>query len=361
MRLSLAVAAALLCAPALPIGAALAQTAPASPPAAAPSAAAPTAPAPPAPAPTPPGPTPPGPTAAAPAPTAAAGQPPAAQARPDPVVATVNGHELHLSDVSEAAQSLPDEVRSMPPQVLYPMLLDQMVDREALVIEAQKEGIEKDPAVQRAIARATDTVLQNAILSRQIGPSVTEAALHAKYDADYANKPGEEEVHARHILVDSEDKAKAIIAQLNKGADFAALAKENSKDPAAQNGGDLGFFKKTDMVPEFADAAFALKPGQWTQTPVKTQFGWHVIKVDEVRTAPPPSFDQVRDEIRQQIIQAGVRAALDKARVGLVVQKFNMDGSPMTPDSAAAQQPNPTATPTTDLPPTPGATPAVPK
>ena len=326
MRLSLAIAAALLCAPA-----AMAQT------------------------------TPPAPAPATPEPTAPAQAGAAPQARPDPVVATVNGRELHLSDVSEAAQSLPDEVRSMPPQVLYPMLLDQMVDREALVLQAEKDGLDKDAQVQRAVSRATDTVLQNALLSREIGPSVTDAALHARYDAEYANKPGEEEVHARHILVDSEDKAKAIIAQLNKGGDFAALAKENSKDPAAQNGGDLGFFKRTDMVPEFAAAAFALKAGQWTQTPVKTQFGWHVIKVDEVRVAPPPPFDQARDEIRQQIIQAGVRAALDKARVGLAIQKFNMDGSPMSPDSAAAIQPNPTETPTTDLPPTPGTTPAVPK
>lgn len=321
MRLSIAIAATLLCAPLLPRGA-----------------------------------------MAQPAPVPAAPVAPAAEAaRPDPVVARVNGRELHLSDVSEAAQTLPDEVRSMPPQVLYPMLLDQMVDREALVLQAQKDGLDKDPQVQRAMTRANDTVLQNAILSRTIGPNVTDAALHAKYDAEYANKPGEEEVHARHILVDSEDKAKAIIAQLNKGGDFAALAKENSKDPAAQNGGDLGFFKKTDMVPEFAAAAFALKPGEWTQTPVKTQFGWHVIKVDERRTAPPPPFDQAREEIRQQIIQAGVRQELDKARVGLTVQKFNMDGSPMTPDSAVAVQPNPTATPTTDLPPTPGVLPAVPK
>ena len=277
------------------------------------------------------------------------------------MVAKVNGRELHLSDVSEAAQSLPDEVRSMPPQVLYPMLLDQMVDREALVIEAQKEGLEKDPQVQRAISRATDTVLQNAILSRDIAPGVTDAALHAKYDAEYANKPGEEEVHAQHILLDNEDQAKKIIDQLNKGGDFAALAKANSKDPAAQNGGDLGFFKKADMVPEFATAAFALKPGQVTQTPVHTQFGWHVIKVIETRVAPPPPFDQAKEEIRQEIIQAGVRQALEKARVGLTIQKFNMDGSPMTADAAAGVLPNPTATPTTDLPPTPGTTPAVPK
>ena len=319
MRLSLAIAAALLCAPALPTMV-LAQT-------------------------------------AAPATAPAAATPPAAPV--DVVVAKVGDREIHLSDLSEAAQTLPDEVRSMPPQVLYPMLLDQMVDREALVIQARKDGLAKDPQVQRAVDRATDQVLQNALLARAIGPSVSDAALHAKYDAEIANKPGEEEVHARHILVDSEDQAKKIIDQLNKGADFATLAKANSKDPAAQNGGDLGFFKKADMVPEFADAAFALKPGQVTQTPVKTQFGWHVIKVDETRTAPAPGFDQAKDELRQQIIQAGVRKALDQARVGLVVQKFNMDGSPMT--AAATPMPNPTATPTTDLPPTPGATPAVPK
>ena len=245
----------------------------------------------------------------------------------------------------------------MPPQVLYPMLLDQMVDREALVLQAQKEGLDKQPQVQRAIARASDTVLQNAILSRDIGPLVTDAALHAKYDAEYANKSGDLEVHAQHILVDKEDQAKKIIDQLNKGADFATLAKANSKDPAAQNGGDLGYFKQADMVPEFATAAFALKPGQVTQTPVHTQFGWHVIKVIDTRTAPPPTFDQAKDEIRQQIIQAEVRKALDQARQGLTVQKFNMDGSPMTADAT----PNPTVTPTTDLPPTPGTTPAVPK
>ncbi len=334
MRLSLAVAAALLCAPVLPL-AALAQGT-------AGSAAAPTAPA--------------SPTPASPAPGSAAGTAPAVPA--DPVVAKVGGTDIHLSDLSEAAQSLPDEMRSMPPQVLYPMLLDQMVDRQALVMQAEKEGLQNQPQVQKALDRARDQVLQNAILTRDIAPAVTEAALHAKYDAEYANKPGEEEVHARHILVPTEEEAKKIIAQLDKGADFATLAKQESKDPGAQNGGDLGFFKKSDMVPEFAAAAFALKPGQYTETPVKTQFGYHVIKVEERRVSPPPSFDQVKAELRQQIIQAGVRQALDKARVGLAIEKFNVDGSPMP---AAPATPNPTSTPTTDMPPAPGVPPATPK
>jgi peptidyl-prolyl cis-trans isomerase C len=325
MRLSLTVAAALLCVPALPAAVMAQATSPAASAAASPA--------------TPP-------------------TPGATPAQPDPLVAKVGDRQIHLSDVSEAAQTLPDEVRSMPPQVLFPMLLDQMVDREALVIQAKKLGLEKDPVVQHAIDRATDQVLQNAVLSRDIGPTVTDAALHAKYDAEIANKPGEAEVHAQHILVPTEDEAKKVIDQLNKGADFATLAKQDSKDPGAQNGGDLGFFKQGDMVPEFSAAAFALKPGQFTQTPVKTQFGYHVIKVIERRVAPPPSFDQAKDQLRQEAIQAGVRQVLAKARVGLPVEKFNMDGTPMT---ASAVPPSPPGAPATDLPPTPGVTPAVPK
>jgi peptidyl-prolyl cis-trans isomerase C len=294
------------------------------------------------------------------APAAAAPAPPAAEAaKPDPVVARVGTEEIHLSDMAEAAQTLPEEVRGMPPAVLYPMLLDQMIDRKALVLAARKDGLDKDPAVQRAIAHATEQALQNAILTRDIGPQVTDAAIKARYEATVANKPGEEEVHARHILVADEATAKKIIAELKAGGDFNALAKKYSTDPAAQQGGDLGFFKKGDMVPEFAAAAFALKPGEYTQTPVHTQFGWHIIKSEEKRTAPPPTFEQARDEIRQQIIQEGVRADLEKLKVGLKIEKFAMDGSPLP--ATPAVTPDPTAKPTTDMPPTPGAKPAVPR
>ena len=219
----------------------------------------------------------------------------------------------------------------MPQQMLYPMLLDQLIDRKAIVIEGQKEGLANDPVVRRQIARATDTAIQNTLLTRAITPTLTDAAIKARYDRDYANKPGEEEVHAEHILVDSEDKAKAIIEQLKAGKDFAELAKENSTDPSAKsNSGDLGFFKKSDMLPEFADAAFGLKPGQISDAPVKTRFGWHVIKLLETRTAAVPALDAVRDEIRQQIIQEGVAKVLASAKQGLTVEKFNLDGTPMT-------------------------------
>jgi len=273
------------------------------------------------------------PPAARPAP--GAGQPPVPAAA-DPVVARVGKDEIHASELSDAAKALPEELRGMPPTALYPMLLDQLIDRHVVVIAAKKEGLDRDPSVQRMVARATDSALQNALLTREIAPTLTEDAIKARYERDFAGKPGETEVHAQHILVADEETAKKVIAELNGGADFAELAKKYSTDPGAQSGGDLGFFKKTDMLPEFSEVAFALKAGETTQTPVKTRFGWHVIHVQEVRTAPPPSLEQVHDEVRQTLIQEGVSRVLAQAKTGLPIEKFNVDGTPAAPGDGAA-------------------------
>ncbi len=262
-------------------------------------------------------------------------QPPA-----DPVVAKVDGQPIHLSDLKEAAQTLPERLRGVPVQTLYPMLLDQLIDGRALVAEARKTKLDQDPSVQRQVAAAEDRALQTAVLTKEVGPSVTDDAVRARYDKDIANKPGEEEVHAKHILVDSEAEAKKIIGQLKGGADFAALAKQYSKDPSgSQQGGDLGFFRKDEMVPEFAAAAFALQPGQVSQEPVHSQFGWHVILVVERRRAPAPSFEQARDELRQKMIQEGVQQVVAKARASAQVEKFNLDGTPMRPTDTAEPPP----------------------
>jgi len=260
-------------------------------------------------------------------------------ASPDPVVANVNGQPIHLSDLNEAAQGLPPNVRGMPPQTLYPMLLDQLIDGRALVAEAHKSGLDKDPAVQRQVSAAEDRALQTAVLNKAIGPAVTDQALRARYDKDVAGKAGEEEVHAKHILVDNEAEAKKITAQLKGGGDFAALAKQYSKDPGGAQGGDLGFFKKDDMVPEFATAAFALQPGQMSQEPVHSQFGWHVILVVERRRAEAPSFEQARDELRQKMIQEGVQKVVAQARAAASVQKFNLDGSQLRATDTAEPPP----------------------
>jgi len=275
-------------------------------------------------------------TAPAPAPAPAPSAVPA-----DPVVGRVNADEIHLSDIAAAAQGLPDQYRSMPSATLFPLLLDQLIDRDALVIQARKQGLDKDPAVQQLMARAQEQVLEDALMRQKVGPLVTEDAVRARYDRDVANKPGEEEVHARHILVASEADANKIIADLKKGGDFATIAKARSTDPGAAQGGDLGFFKKGDMLPEFSAAAFALKPGQISDKPVHTQYGWHVIKVEERRAAPPPTYAQSHDELRQQIIQESVKQVVADARSGLKVEKFNADGTPLRATDTAEPPPAP--------------------
>jgi peptidyl-prolyl cis-trans isomerase C len=180
---------------------------------------------------------------------------------------------------------------------------------------------------------AADEVLQRALLIKTVLPMVTEDAIKAQYDKQYANKPGEPEVHARHILVDSEAKAKDIIAKLQAGAKFEDLAKQFSdpKDPASAQGGDLGTFKKADMLPEFSDAAFKLKKGEYTTTPVHTRYGWHVIQVLDTSISTPPAYDTVHDEIRQTLLRQDAQALAAKARDAVKIVSYGQDGKPVKP------------------------------
>lgn len=260
----------------------------------------------------------------------------AADAPPaDPVLATVNGQPIHLSEVQEAAKSLP-QAHGMPPAKLYPLLVDQLVDAKALLAAAEKAGMDKDPAVRNAMQAAAEHALESAYLSKTVLAQVTDDAVRKKYDEEFAGKKGEPEVHARHILVADEATAKKIIAELKKGADFAKLSAQYSKDPgSAKQGGDLGFFKKSEMVPEFANAAFALKDNEISPQPVKTEFGYHVIQVLGHRTAPVPTFEQERDSLRQKMIQAAVQKQIAAAKANAKIERFNLDGStPKATDTA---------------------------
>jgi peptidyl-prolyl cis-trans isomerase C len=270
---------------------------------------------------------------------AALAAPPARQPAPaatgaNTVVATVNGEPIRMSDVATAAQALPPQIQQqMPPEKLFPLLVEQLVSGKAVQIQARKQGLDRDPAVARQMQAAADQVLQGIALRKAVLPKVDEEAIKAAYDKEYAGKPGETEVHARHILVDSEAKAKDIIAQLDKGAKFDELAKKlgDPKDPSTQQGGDLGFFKKGDMLAEFSNAAFALKPNEYTKTPVHTRYGWHVIQVLETRTSQPPTYNQVHDDIKQKLLQADAKAYIAEAKASVKVQLFNADGTPVKP------------------------------
>jgi peptidyl-prolyl cis-trans isomerase C len=268
-------------------------------------------------------------------------KPPQANAGPkDPVVATVNGQQIRLSELEVAQQALPPQYRNMPIQSVYPALLDRIIDSKLVVADGRKNKIPDDPAFKKRMAFVEDQVLQDFWLQREIAKRVTSEKMHQRYQERLKSTPAEEEVRARHILVATEDEAKALIAELKKGGAFDKLAKEKSTDKASgAEGGDLGWFKKTDMVKEFADAAFALKKGELTETPVKTQFGYHVIKLEDRRQAPPPSFEELQDQIREELARATVTQILDQLRAGAKIEKFNIDGSKMDPQAAKPAAP----------------------
>lgn len=253
----------------------------------------------------------------------------------NPLVATVDRDQIHLLDVENWINShVPPEQRNQIPQEkLVAIAMDNVVSGKALQVMAHKEGLDKDPQVAKQMQEAANEVLQRALLIKTVKPEVTEDAIKAAYDKEYAGKPGEEEVHARHILVDSQAKAQDIIKQLEAGAKFEELAKKygDPKDAATQQGGDLGYFKKGDMLPEFSDAAFKLNKGEYTKTPVHTKYGWHVIQVLDKRTAAPPSYDQVHDQIQQQLTRQDAMALVQKARSEVKITQYGPDGKPLKP------------------------------
>ena len=269
------------------------------------------------------------------APAAFAQPAPAAPANSNPVVATVDGLKIHMSDIQADAQNLPPQAQQLPPQQLLPLLINQEVDRKALLIAAQKENLESDPDVAARMKAAADVQLENAYVQKAVAAQVSDTAVQAEYNRDYAGKPGPEQVDARQILVSTQAQAEDIIKQLNSGADFATLAEKYSIDPGAKNGGELGWFSKDEMVPEFADAAFALKKGEYTKTPVHTQFGWHVILNEGHRTGPTPAFADVQDQIRQKLTDQAVQDTLSNVRSQVKIQVFGPDGK-LVPQAAPA-------------------------
>jgi peptidyl-prolyl cis-trans isomerase C len=245
----------------------------------------------------------------------------------DPVVARVDGAEIRFSDVAAAAQRLPEQFRDMPPQILFPLLIDQMISEAVLTQAARKAGLQDTPEVRRQMARIEDQVIQQALIGREIAEKVTEQSLRARYQREIADRPAEAEVRARHILVQTESEARAIIAALAGGADFAATAREKSRGPGAAEGGDLGFFKKEDMPEALAEAAFALEPGQVAPNPVRTQFGWHVVKVEERREQPRPSFEEAEPALRRAASEEVVEALVERLRGQARIERFGLDGS----------------------------------
>jgi peptidyl-prolyl cis-trans isomerase C len=238
----------------------------------------------------------------------------------DPVIAKINGVDVTKSDLDLAEGNIDPQLSQLPPEQKQLAALTAIVDSKVIAAKAKAEKLDETPDFQKRLQFILDRELHNTYFKVHIVDAVTDAEIKARYDAEIAKMPKEEEVRARHILVKTEDEAKAIIKELDAGKDFAELAKQKSTDPNKSDGGDLGYFKKGQMVPEFETAAFALEKGKYSETPVKTQFGYHVIKVEDKRTAAPPPFDKVKDQVKQVVMRDKYMELLKTSKDGAKIE-----------------------------------------
>ena len=262
----------------------------------------------------------------------------------DTVVAKLNGKDIKKSDVALAIKDLGANVPPENLDQILPAFVDQYINLRLINDAADKEGVDKEADVQQQLYTSRDQIVRAAYLRKLFDGKLTDEALKETYKTKYEAAPMPQEVRARHILVDDEGKAKELIARLAKGESFEKLASENSKDPSAARGGDLGYFAQGEMVKEFGDAAFAMSPGQMTQEPVKTQFGYHIIKVEDKRTRAKPSFEEAKSNLEQEARQTLLDAKLQELRAAAKIENL------------ITAQPAPGTTP----PPAEGAAPAAP-
>lgn len=249
----------------------------------------------------------------------------------DPLVATVNGQQIFRSEVLETAKSLPPQYQTQLDQV-FPALVDRLVDFSLLAVAADKEGLAEDEEVLRRLAELQVNVMREVYLERQISKRVTDQELRGRYDKFVADNPAQPEVHARHILLEEESVAKEVIVALDGGADFAELARERSTGPSGPQGGDLGYFTQDQMVPEFAQVAFNLEAGSYTKDPVQTQFGWHVIKVEDRRQGVAVPFEELEEQLREEASREVVNTVLGELRENATIEV--VDPLPPATDSS---------------------------
>ncbi len=262
----------------------------------------------------------------------------------DKVFATVDGQPITQADVAALTPALGAQLSQLPEDKRLDAVVRRIVDMRVIAAAAAKDGLDKSPTYKSRMEQVRTQLLVSEYVKTKVEGEVTDAMVKARYDKDAAAYEPPEEMHARHILVKTEDEAKAILADLAKGGDFAKIAAEKSQDPgSAKNGGDLGFFAVGDMVPEFEKAAAELKPGETTKAPIKTQFGWHIIKLEEKRKQPIPTLDQVKDQVRQAVVGELFTQKLDAlkkaAKVEIDETAIKAASAPEKSDAPAAPAP----------------------
>lgn len=229
-------------------------------------------------------------------------------------VGSVNGTPMYLDEVMQLTEQLPDEYRRQPLESYYPNLVAEIANTKLGAKAATDANLQDNELVQDAIRIATERILAEAYFATEMRKMVTDEEVQAAYDRFIADSDSREEISARHILVNEKEEAVDLIAKLNDGADFATLAQEFSTGPSGPKGGDLGYFGRGQMVPDFETAAFGLEIGTFTSQPVQTQFGWHVIKLEDKRTQPAPTLEEMRSQIGQGLSQQALARLIEELR-----------------------------------------------
>lgn len=238
-----------------------------------------------------------------------------------PVVATIDGQPVTEADIALTLQDLADQFARVPDDKKRAAALQALIEIRLLSAKARAGGADQKDEFKKQLAFIADRMLHQSLIDSEVAGKITDADIRARYDKEIAERPAENEVKARHILVKTEEEAKKLIADLDGGAEFEKLAAEHTTDPSGKTtGGDLGYFGAGMMVPEFEKAAFELTPGSYTKTPVQTQFGFHIIKVEDKRVKQPPAFDGVKDQVRAIVIRERYLELVDTMRAAAKVE-----------------------------------------
>ena len=247
----------------------------------------------------------------------------ATQAQNIPIVANVNNEDISLETMIHAMNELPPEIQSQPFMSYYEDLLERVIDIKLFAQEGKKMKLDEEPSVRAAIDFVIEKVLMQAFLSKYVQENIKEENLKASYNNFIADETSREEIKASHILMDTESEAIDVINMLNDGDDFAELAKNKSTGPSGPSGGDLGWFKRGQMVPPFEKAAFSLNKNEITQRPVQTQFGWHVIKIFDKRIPEAPSYESMKSKLIQDLERKIVSKKIQDLRNDALIEKLS--------------------------------------
>ena len=245
---------------------------------------------------------------------------------PNTTVAEIDGRAITLGEVSDALRNLGPGYNDQPFETMYSAMLSHLVERQALVIQALRHGLETDPVVKRRMKAATDNILAAEWLQHASGAEITETMLLKRYNEQYAARPGPEQVHVRIVLVSTEQEANEIIAELGTGAEFATVARRASKDPSAVRGGDLGFLRRDGLTAEVGAVAFSLRPGQVSSFPVAIAGNWCVVKVEERKRGAVPGFVEMREPMIAAMRLERLDAVLKEAMAGVTIHAYPITG-----------------------------------